>query len=386
MADHGKIINNRTYWTWTDAKGKTVSGATPPAVSSGILGTGVGAGTNTATQYHEATYEDGTKVLSHFDPDAAEWRQDDVSVEPGIAAQYNRDNPKPAAGTSRTADQQRKDKADADKAEIEARNAGAAKPEKPATVSTNTTEPYIVTRQPDGSLKQEPNPNYVKPTTKGTIPDAAVPARRPGQKTDLTVVHQGYLNYRAQLAADAEKSGDWSGAAKKAQDYYDANVKPQIEQANREAVDYENETRARQKRSEDLSNRREDRLVGSEEERNAQARLKLYQGAEDDAVTQAYKNASNTVDPGFGERAAAQLNSYAGPGFNARPEDFVYRMPDEEAVRAKARERVSALMAYASAIPPVGGAPPAQPVQAAPPVQPPPIPPYTPQMPGPFGR
>lgn len=34
-----------------------------------------------------------------------------------------------------------------------------------SNVPTNTTEPYIVTRNPDGSLKQEPNPNYRPPAT-----------------------------------------------------------------------------------------------------------------------------------------------------------------------------------------------------------------------------
>ena len=41
---------------------------------------------------------------------------------------------------------------------------------KPQTVSTNTTEPYIVTRMPDGTLKTEKNPNYKGPEQKpGTI-------------------------------------------------------------------------------------------------------------------------------------------------------------------------------------------------------------------------
>ncbi|MCC6315455.1 MAG: hypothetical protein IT337_15730, partial [Thermomicrobiales bacterium] len=41
---------------------------------------------------------------------------------------------------------------------------------RPQTVATNTSEPYIVTRQPDGTLKSEPNPNYKGPEPKpGTI-------------------------------------------------------------------------------------------------------------------------------------------------------------------------------------------------------------------------
>jgi hypothetical protein len=35
--------------------------------------------------------------------------------------------------------------------------------ERPQTVATNTTEPYIVTRQPDGSLTSSKNPNYQQP-------------------------------------------------------------------------------------------------------------------------------------------------------------------------------------------------------------------------------
>ena len=50
--------------------------------------------------------------------------------------------------------------------EIERREKERAAANKPQTVSTNTTEPYIVTRMPDGSLKQEPNPNYKGPEPK----------------------------------------------------------------------------------------------------------------------------------------------------------------------------------------------------------------------------
>lgn len=43
----------------------------------------------------------------------------------------------------------------------------------PQTVSTNTTEPYIVTRQPDGSIKTDKNPNYKgadpKPASQVTV-------------------------------------------------------------------------------------------------------------------------------------------------------------------------------------------------------------------------
>lgn len=46
-------------------------------------------------------------------------------------------------------------------------DAELAEPAKPAqTVATNTTEPYIVTRQPDGTLKTDPNPNYKGPEQK----------------------------------------------------------------------------------------------------------------------------------------------------------------------------------------------------------------------------
>lgn len=47
---------------------------------------------------------------------------------------------------------------------VEPRQFVPDKPEKPTTVQTNTTDQYIVTRQPDGSLKQEVNPNYQAPT------------------------------------------------------------------------------------------------------------------------------------------------------------------------------------------------------------------------------
>lgn len=43
------------------------------------------------------------------------------------------------------------------------KDVGPSAPEKPQNVPTNTTEPNIVTRQSDGSLKTEPNPNYKQP-------------------------------------------------------------------------------------------------------------------------------------------------------------------------------------------------------------------------------
>src|SRR5262245_66196632 len=75
MADHGQLINSRTYWTWINpATGKPASGANPPvggssgATIAGIQ-TGIGASpAPAATQYHEYTYADGTKVLSRVDP------------------------------------------------------------------------------------------------------------------------------------------------------------------------------------------------------------------------------------------------------------------------------------------------------------------------------
>jgi len=129
MADHGRVLNQRTYYAWTDPKtGKQVSGDSPPADGSGGV-LGIGGKPNTpAVQYHEVTYEDGTKIVSHFDAAAGEWKQDSVDVDAGIAAQHER---------------VRK----------------AATPDRPSPISAPTTQKYIVL---DDGTRIE-NPNYEPP-------------------------------------------------------------------------------------------------------------------------------------------------------------------------------------------------------------------------------
>lgn len=48
--------------------------------------------------------------------------------------------------------------------EIERRQKAEAERNKPQTVATNTSEPFIVERQPDGTVTTRPNPNYKPPT------------------------------------------------------------------------------------------------------------------------------------------------------------------------------------------------------------------------------
>lgn len=89
MPDHGQLINTRRYYVWTDEKGEQKTTDTPPTGgNTGLLGTGIGGKANPpSVEYEERTYEDGTKVLSHWDAASTQWKQDSVEVDPGLAAQ-----------------------------------------------------------------------------------------------------------------------------------------------------------------------------------------------------------------------------------------------------------------------------------------------------------
>jgi len=105
MADHGALTNQRRYWTWTDAQGKPqVSDTAPVGGSAGILGTGIlGSKAPAATEYEERTYEDGTKVVSRFDPEKTQWVQESVDVDPSISAQHRGVVADTKAATAQTA-------------------------------------------------------------------------------------------------------------------------------------------------------------------------------------------------------------------------------------------------------------------------------------------
>jgi hypothetical protein len=266
---------------------------------------------------------------------------------------------------------------------------------------------------PDGS-KAQWNPKTkqwdtvaTKPEapTKGTIPDFKAPARRSGQRTDLTAVYDGYQAYRAQLEAEAQKSKDWAGAARKAQAYYDQNVKPALEQANREVNAEADEARRRQSqadaragRNEDLSNRREDRLTSTTERRQVLDEEKFAREAGDSAVSDVLASRKGKIyaGPEFGKKFAAFTSSKAGEIPNFTAEDLQAAPdPDYAGIRATAVQAAKDYLAsvgyrtpgpaMSPAAPPV--APTAAPTvapAAVPTAAPVAVPPYQPPQPQPI--
>lgn len=91
-------------------------------------------------------------------PNDADWNTGLVGTTDAAGTRVEKPSPRVEAW-------QRAQKALQDAEEELAKAQDADTTRAPATVSTSTTEPYIVTRQSDGSLKSEPNPNYKGPAT-----------------------------------------------------------------------------------------------------------------------------------------------------------------------------------------------------------------------------
>lgn len=272
---------------------------------------------------------------------------------------------------------------------------------KSTTVSTSANEPFIVTRQPDGSLKQEPNPNYKKPDPKANLPDVTVPARRPGQRTDTTGAVQGYRSFRAQLEAQvAAKEVQPADAARRLDDYFKTNVQPVIDQANKEAQDeadrlarQSQESHAASLASSNAAVTRSNYLNQADSARLGFDREKMAYQAGQDAVANARAANKEILGSGqFGQHLAEFLSGGAGsmPKFTA--EDLQHPQPDYDAIAEQATQRVlqrlGVLPAAPAPTPAPAPAPQPTPIPTTPPQ--PTLPPYQPpasqRLQGPFGQ
>jgi hypothetical protein len=390
VADHGQLINSRTYWTaGVDAKGKPIVVDTPPAGKQTPFGIGAGAAP-ASTQYQEQTYEDGTKILSHWDANQDQWVQDSVDVDRGLQSQYNQGQkgaqPDSTPKTVTTADGrvlQYEPKTDSWK------EVGPPKekaPDKPVEVGGS-----LVEKQPDGTYKPVYTPQ-AKPTA-GTAPALNLPATRPGQMTDLSLVEAQANQFIAGVNADTSLNPQQRQA--KITTYLETTVKPAAEQATREANAYAQQQQQRQQqadqRAQEATQRAQqtaDRQTSTAErsaavaERNAataEGSLALNQrkfgyDAGQDAVKQAMDLIPNSVGSTFGSEFAAGLGTLAGGGgpINVSPSSITFNAPDFEALRnyhvdqalASLRGTASTGPAvppgYPPAAPPAPGTPPAE--------------------------
>jgi hypothetical protein len=244
--------------------------------------------------------------------------------------------------------------------------AAAAAARGPANVPTNTTEPFIVTRNPDGTLRQDPNPNYQGPKP-ATVPKGAeitIPARRPGQTTDLATVKNeadAYLaNLNAQLAnrtiTAAEYGRLWDS-------YYQTTVKPKIDAANAEA----NAEAARQAQRQAEADRR---TAAREDRATTLGELEFGRRAGQDAVSNALALLHYQVSPTFLREFAAGLGTLSSGGGHVAfsPEAFQIQLPDLNALAEQGAQRAAAVYRGTAGVPftPQGAvAPAAAPAPAA---------------------
>jgi hypothetical protein len=218
---------------------------------------------------------------------------------------------------------------------------------------------------PDGSQAQY-NPatgnwdvKFTKPATapKDELPEITVPARRPGQTTDLATVKSEadtYLaNLNAQVAAGtltrAERSRLWDS-------YYQTTVKPRLEQANQEA----NAEAARLAR----------RTTAREDRETSLGEAEFGQKAGRYAVADALALLPYQVSPTFLREFAAGLNTLSSGGGHVAfsPEAFQIQLPDLNALADAGAQRAAAAYRGTAGVPftPQGAvAPAAAPAPAA---------------------
>lgn len=283
-------------------------------------------------------------------------------------------------------------------------------PKGPETVTAPPTQQFIVERQPDGSMKQTPNPNYQAPR-----PDApekpTVLSGATVDKTSRFIVQQmpdgqvrrvpnpNYDPAAAQRQSQAEKRALTAAEIKEKRDKLDLDyLAGRITREQRDSdFDQWYKTRAveHQERQAELANRREDRALRTEERvaTNQERQFDRQLGQDerrarlDDSrlgfdrqnaameygrgrVADYLKTMPYRAGPNFGRNFATAIN---GGGVNFQAEDFQFEAPDLDAM---------AEAAYQQAIGRFSGAAPAAPVPAAPvPAAPSPIediPPYVP--------
>ena len=346
MADHGQVVASRTYWLTTGADGKQVVVDQPPGGSGGFLGTGIGGkSAPPSTQYQEQTFEDGTRIVSRWDPEGNTWKQESVEVDTGLAAQHK-------AGTA----------------------SAAGAPE---------------TREfPDGSLRQ-----WNRATGQWEkIADAAPPkAPAPGQtvtrvnpqtgQTEIVSATQAAeeratRQEKRQLTLDEIqahreemdqqiKMGQLSAtqAEKEHTRWYQTRLLEHQQAQDALANQRENRIAASQERQAELSGRREDRLAAAQErqmtiQESQQERLLKQQeqnlgfNQQQAALNYGQNRVQNVlstmpyrVGPGFAQSFAQGLSTLSGGGgpVSFNPADFQVQIPNQDALAEEGFRRAMAV-------------------------------------------
>jgi hypothetical protein len=225
----------------------------------------------------------------------------------------------------------------------------ATKPQGPVQNEAPTLHTF-----PDGSLAQW-NPGTAKwdvvaakpkPEPKDEVPELTLPARRPGQTTDLATVKSEADAYRARLQAQVADGTITRAERDRLFDaYYESTVKPKVAAANAEA----NAEAARVAQQQADAARRQaeaDRRATAREDRaTALGELEFGQRAGQNAVKNAMDLLHYQVSPTFLREFAAGLGTLSSGGGHVQfsPEAFQINLPDLDALAAQGAQRAAAL-------------------------------------------
>src|SRR5262245_5442341 len=314
MADHGNLINSRTYWqTGTDARGRPIISDTPPGGPSRPLG-GLIPGISPApasTQYQEQAYEDGTKVVSRWDPAQDQWVQESVAVDPQIRAQHQATQPKPgAAPTVRTfpdGSLRRWDPAAKD-----GQGDWVVEQAKPATA----TAPTVHTLADGSQVQWNPTTQQWTPMP-GAKTTRTITAPELGSTVELNALEdeaQQFIDglYADASLTDAERSRRYQAWR---QTVFNPKVQRAIDEAKARAAAVEQraqETAARQARGEERLQTTAERQAQTEADRLALEQQKYVYGAGQDAVSNALKLLPYAAGPTFASDLAGAYNTILG--------------------------------------------------------------------------
>lgn len=193
----------------------------------------------------------------------------------------------------------------------------------------------LVQKQPDGSYKPVYTP-ATKPAA-GNAPALNLPATRPGQLTDLSLVESQANQFIAGVNADTTLTPQQRQA--KISTYLDTVVKPAAEQATKEANDYALQQQQRQRDADARAAAavaRQD-TTAERQTRTAEAAQRLneekfsYERGQD-AVSNRLKLLEREVDPSFGPDLAGIYNRIIPGAF--QPGSFTTQAPDLDAIAA----------------------------------------------------
>ena len=363
---HGGLLNSRTYWTWTETdkqgRSRQMTGATPPVGGSTGLGLGpIQTGIRAtpapdATQYHEYTYADGTKVLSRFDPQGGggqgDWTQESVTVDPQIRAQYD-ESQKQGAAAGKPVEVGGK--------LVQPDGQGGYRQVWPPLEGPAGEKPVevggkLVQRQPDGTYKTVWAPPA---TTRGiTRPELGATPDANALENEAQVFIDGL--YADASLTDAERN-------RRYQEWYQTVFAPKVkaatDAANAKQAAAEAHARDVATRQVNLSQARAtsaERMAQTEADRLALEQQKFVYGAGQDAVKNALALLPYAAGPTFASDLAGAYNTVLGaagfrPGGSFSPGAFAIPTPNIDALADAGARRAMAL-ASSSAFPRTAGA------------------------------